>query len=102
MSELVFLFSAEADIQAAYEFYEACQPGKGEVFMRHADAALGRIRVFPEIGPIFHKCYRRLLIHGFPFGIFYTIEGRRIIIAGVVDLRREPRAISQRFRKRNG
>lgn len=35
MSELVFLFSADADIQAAFEFYESYQTGRGEVFMRH-------------------------------------------------------------------
>jgi hypothetical protein len=31
VSELVFLFSADTDIQAAYEFYEAYQEGRGEV-----------------------------------------------------------------------
>ena len=51
MSELVFLFSADADIQTAYEFYEAYQEGRGEVFMRHLDVALGRLRTFPEIAP---------------------------------------------------
>ena len=37
MSELVFLFSVNADIQTGYEFYEAIQSGRGEIFMRHLD-----------------------------------------------------------------
>lgn len=45
MSELVFLFSADADIQTAFEFCEACQAGRGEVFMRYLDAAFGRLRI---------------------------------------------------------
>ncbi len=101
MSELVFLFAADSDIQAAYEFYEAFQAGRGEVFMRHLDVAFARLRMFPEIAPIFHEAYRRLLVRGFPYGIFYTIEGRCIIISGVMDLRQDPNAIRQRLRGRS-
>lgn len=53
MSELVFLFSADVDIQAAYNFYEAVQEGRGEIFMRHLDVAFGQLRTFPEIAPPF-------------------------------------------------
>ena len=49
MSELVFLLIADADIQTAYEFYEACQTGRGEIFMLHLDLAFGRLRTFPEV-----------------------------------------------------
>jgi len=98
VSELVFLFSADADIQSAYEFYEACQPGRGGVFMRHLDATLGRIRSFAEIAPPFHEAYRRMLVHGFPYGVFYVVEGRRIIVAGVMDLRQDPKTIRRRLR----
>lgn len=101
MRELVFLFAADADIQTAYEFYEAYQDGRGEVFMRHLDAAIGRLRTFPEIAPPIHEAHRRLLVHGFPCGVFYTLEGRRIIIAAVMDLRQDPEAIHRRLRGRN-
>ena len=98
MSELVFLFSADTDIQTAYEFYEAYQEGRGEVFMRHLDVAIGRLRAYPELAAPFHETHRRLLVHGFPYGVFYTIEGRRIIIAGVMDLRQDPETIRKRLR----
>jgi hypothetical protein len=81
-SDLVFLFSADADIQKAYGFYEVYQTGKGEVFMRHLDLAFSQLRNFPEIAPVFFERYRRLLVSGFPFGIFYSVEGRRVIIFG--------------------
>ena len=101
MSELVFLFSADADIQTAYEFYEAYQEGRGEVFMRHLDVAFGQLNTFPEIAPVFHEPYRRLLVHGFPYGIFYAIEGRRIIVSSVMDLRQDPDIIRRRLRGRS-
>ena len=65
--------------------------------MRHLDLAFGRLRAFPEIAPVFHEPYRRLLVHGFPYGIFYTIEGKRIIVSGVMDLRQDPNSIRQRL-----
>ena len=101
MSELVFLFSADADIQTAYEFYKAYQEGRGEVFMRHLDVAFGQLNTFPEIAPVFHEPYRRLLVHGFPYGIFYAIEGRRIIVSSVMDLRQDPDIIRRRLRGRS-
>jgi plasmid stabilization system protein ParE len=93
VNELIFVFSADADLQAAYEFYETVQAGQGEVFMRHLDVAFGQLRRFPEIGPFFYGPYRRLLVHGFPYGIFYSLEGGRIIVSGVMDLRQDPAAI---------
>ena len=101
MSELVFLFSADADIQAGFEFYEAFQGGRGEIFMRHLDLAFRQLRTFPEIAPVFYQPYRRLLVHGFPYGIFYMIESRRIIISGVMDLRQNPETIRKRLRGPN-
>jgi len=41
-----------------------------------------------------------LLVHGFPYGVFYTLEGRRIIISGVMDLRKNPEIIRRRLRGR--
>ncbi|HEY5704066.1 MAG TPA: hypothetical protein VIT91_22040 [Chthoniobacterales bacterium] len=101
MGELVFLFSADADIQTAYEFHEAVQAGRGEVFMRHLDVAFGQLRTFPQIAPVFHESYRRLLVHGFPYGIFYSFEGRRVIVSGVMDLRQDPDIIRRRLRGRS-
>ncbi len=97
MSELVFLFSADVDIQTAFEFCEECQVGRGEVFLRHLNLCFGRLRAFPEIAPVFHGSYRRLLVNGFPFGIFYTIEGQRIVVSCVMDLRQNPKIIRRRL-----
>jgi hypothetical protein len=73
MAELVFLLSADIEIQGAYETYQA---GRGIVFMQHLDVAFSHLRRFPEIGPIFHGTYRRLLVPGFPYGIFLHDRGR--------------------------
>src|SRR5271168_3155302 len=55
MSDLVFLLSADIDIQRAFEFYEDCQEGRGKVFLQHLEAAFTSLRSFPEIAPVFHE-----------------------------------------------
>ena len=97
MSEIVFLLSADIDIQKAYEHYEDCQHGRGAVFMRHLDATFTHLRTFPELAPIFHRSYRRLLVPRFPYGIFYTVESGLIIITAVTYLRQDPKAILRRL-----
>jgi len=57
MSEIVFLLSAEIDIQKAYEFYEESDERRGEKFLRHLEAAFISLRTFPEIAPIFYGRY---------------------------------------------
>ena len=65
--------------------------------MRQLDVALGYVRNFPEIAPYFLGFYRRYLIAGFPYGIFYTLEGNRVIITAVMDLRQSPEMIRKRL-----
>jgi hypothetical protein len=40
---------------------------------------------------------RRFLVPNFPFGIFYSVEGHRILISAVLDLRQDPERIRERL-----
>ena len=53
MIGLILLLEADQDIQSAFNRYEEIQPGRGELFMRHLDAALTLLRQQPEIAPVF-------------------------------------------------
>jgi plasmid stabilization system protein ParE len=57
--------------------------------LQHLASACTFLRQFPQMAPQFRGAYRRLLIPGFPFGMFYSIEGSRIIIAAIMDLRQD-------------
>ena len=97
MNELVLLLAADLDVQTAFERYEDYQEGRGAVFLRHLETAFEQLRRFPESGTRFHRSYRRLLVPRFPYGIFYTVEARGIVVTGVIDTRRDPEAIRQRL-----
>ena len=93
--ELVFLLRADIDIQSAFERYDSYQEGRGYIFLRHLDAAFLLLKRFPEIGIQIRHPHRRLLVEGFPYGIFYTIEGGRIIVEAIQDLRQDPDALKR-------
>ena len=102
MTELILLSQADLDVQAAFERYEGYQQGRGEVFMRQLDAALTLLRRHPEAAPVYAGPYRRMLVREFPYGVFYQAQPARIIVAAIMDLRQDPRAIRRKLAGEQG
>jgi hypothetical protein len=80
MIELILLLQADLDIQAAFGRYEDYQQGRGELFMRQLDAALGLLRQHPEIAPVYARPYRRMLYGNSPMG-FSTNHSLRALLS---------------------
>lgn len=97
MISLILLLQADSDIQSAYNRYEEYQSGRGELFLRQVDLALGLLKRQPYAGRIYGGQHRRILVHGFPFGIFYQASPTRIIVVAVVDLRHDPELIRKKL-----
>lgn len=97
MIDLILLLRADLDIQAAFARYEDYQAGRGQVFLRHLDAALTVLRQHPELAPVYEGSYRRMLVRDFPYGIFYQAQPARIIVAAVMDLRQDPQSIRRKL-----
>ena len=97
MADLILLLQADHDIQTAFTRYEEFQAGRGELFMRHLDAALTLLRQHPEIAPVYGGRYRRMLIRDFPYGIFYEVQAQRIVVGAIMDLRQDPETIRHKL-----
>jgi plasmid stabilization system protein ParE len=97
MIDLILLLQAEHDIQTAFNRYEEFQEGRGEVFLRHLDAALTLLRQHPEIAPVYGGRYRRMLIRDFPYGVLYEVQPKRIVVGAIMDLRQDPKTIRQKL-----
>jgi hypothetical protein len=85
------------DVQAAYESFEGHREGKGDEFLsqvRHLEVLLAQN---PEMGFNVGKGIRKLLMPRFDHGVFYSFEGRRIMVAAVLDLRRDPNYVRSRI-----
>jgi|SRR5215211_3256281 len=93
-----FLSGADADLQQIFNRFEDYREGFGVEFMTVIDAYLTRIAVFPEIAPIYFENVRRQVMQRFPYGIFYEPQPTRILVAAILDLRRDEEQILRRLR----
>lgn len=87
---------AEADIDDAYQWYESQRKGLGESFLLCIEESLSRVSRTPLIYSIVYKKIRRVLIHRFPFGIFYIEGEKSITVLAVLHARRNPQTWKER------
>ncbi|MCF6280924.1 MAG: type II toxin-antitoxin system RelE/ParE family toxin [Candidatus Polarisedimenticolaceae bacterium] len=91
IKRIIIRSEAESDIKDAYEWYEAQRKGLGENFLLCIEEALSRASRHPAMYSIVYKGVHRVLIHRFPFGVFF-IEGKESIsVLAVLHARRNPK-----------
>ena len=81
---------ATEDLAKAASWYERQLPGLGHEFLDTTLIFLESISANPHQYPIIHKDLRRALLPRFPFGIYYTVEERFILVYGVLHASRNP------------
>lgn len=82
--------SAKGDVRSAARWYELQRPGLGREFVAEVDAALSRVAENPLQCQVLHRETRRAIVHRFPYGLFYRVEGSTIVVFCVSHLHREP------------
>lgn len=97
MTRVVLRPVARDDVIEAWTWYESQRPGLGGDFLGCVDAALAVIARDPNLATDVGDGIRRALIRRFPYGIFFLIEGERVVVLGVLHQRRNPRAWQQRL-----
>lgn len=89
-SRLVVRPEAEADIEAAYLWYEEQRPGLGEIFLAELRHTLDRVVDNPRLYQEVYPEARRALPRRFPYGIFYLIAGDEVVVLAVTHQARHP------------
>ena len=99
VDEIIWTAGATADLQ---EIYASLDWEKADDLVSRVDASLDLLKAFPERAGRYKKSkVRRLLVgHRNRFGLFYTITGRRIIIAAFVELGGDPEILERLIRQR--
>ncbi len=87
---------AELDMREAYAWYEKQIPGLGSSFLLNVDAALRSVQRMPLQYQTIHREVRRCLMRRFPYGIFYMVEDRRIVVMAVFHAKRDPKSWQER------
>ncbi|MGH7341961.1 MAG: type II toxin-antitoxin system RelE/ParE family toxin, partial [Candidatus Rokuibacteriota bacterium] len=64
---------AQAELAAAFEWYLGRSPAAAGRFLTAVDNAIERIEQSPERYPVIRGRLRRVLLEGFPYGLFYKV-----------------------------
>ena len=87
---------AEADVQAAFDWYEAQAQGLGHEFLRALDVCYATIERWPEAYPVVYREFRRALLRRFPYLVYYRASATVIEVVACVHGKQHPR----RWRRR--
>ncbi len=91
------LKAARKDLKDGYHFYEFQQKGVGKYFLDSLSADIESLKIYAGVHKIFYGKYHRLLSKRFPFAIYYQVMDVTIKVYAVIDCRRDPAWIRQRF-----
>ena len=89
--EVIFRPKAEGHIKEIYDWYELKREGLGEEFLLTFEATIMLIERNPLTFAIKHKKFRCVLTPRFPYGIFYFIDEKTIVVVAVLHLSRNPK-----------
>ena len=90
MKPALFTPEAPADVEEAFEWYEAQRPGLGESFRRALDVAVASIQEHPEAYVVVHRETRRVLLPRFPHGLYYRVVDENIVVVACMHGKRHP------------
>ena len=82
---------AEKHLAEAYTWYEDQRAGLGKEFLLCVDAKMQMVKTNPYLFQVRHKNVRCALVPRFPYGIFYFVDGEKIVVMAVFHLSRDPK-----------
>lgn len=87
---------AEADLDAAFMWYEGQRPGLGSEFLAEVAYTFSQVEDSPERYPVIRGMTRRVLVRRFPYAVFYVLEPELVAVTAVMHGRRDPRRWEER------
>ncbi len=87
---------AQADVAAAYQWYESHRNGLGDAFADEVSRTYAAIDERPEQFPVTLDDIRLALVHRFPYVVYFVILPRHISVIAVIHGHRNPQAWQRR------
>jgi len=87
---IVLTARADAEIDEACDWYEACEPGLEEEFLRFLGKAFDVVAEHPEFRPVRFGSIRRIILKKFPYAVYYRHDGEMILVESVFHEARDP------------
>ena len=87
---------ARADVAEARRWYRQRGVGLDARFIEAVEACVETISEHPELGAIVEPPIRRLLMHGFPYSMFYVLYPSEAVVIACLHGARSPRVWRRR------
>lgn len=97
---IIILAGAESDIQRIYNRLTDFRDGAGDEFTDRLGGVFHQLEAFPESSPLRMPGFRRALVPGHVYGVFYQVETRGVMVHAVADLRQDPSWLERTLRER--
>jgi len=81
---------AEEEFNHTIDYYETIEVGLGYDFALEVNTAIQRSVQLPNAWTTLDDNIRRSLVHRFPYGILYSVEGDELFIIAIMNLHRDP------------
>lgn len=91
-------FEVSQDLLNGYNWYESQNFGAGLRFLEEFESILTMIESNALAGTLVYETNRRILMKNFPYGIFYQVDEKNVLILACIDLRRNPAFVKKRNR----
>lgn len=99
---LVLTPEAESDIAEAAASYEQQRAGLSLQFRAALGKAFAAIEEAPKLHTLVYRNLRRALVRRLPFGVFYIVQPKSVIVVAVLHTARKPRLSRTRLKFRDG
>jgi plasmid stabilization system protein ParE len=81
---------AQAEFDAAFDFYENQKPGLGVAFAARVQEVFDRIGANPQMHAVVFADVRKAVVARFPYCVFYRAEAARVQVIAVFHSSRDP------------
>jgi plasmid stabilization system protein ParE len=87
---------AKRDLRDAKAWYRNISRELSNDFVRRIDEAIALAQERPLAFQLVHRTFRRILVHRFPYALFYHADEMRIVIVAVLHQARDPETLESR------
>jgi len=87
---------AKRDLREAKSWYQNISPDLKRDFVRRIGEAIALAQERPLAFQLVHRTFRRILVHRFPYALFYHAGEDRIVVVAVLHQARDPELLEDR------
>jgi toxin ParE1/3/4 len=87
---------AKRDLREAKRWYRNISRDLANEFVQRIEEAIAMAQQQPLAFQVVHQTFRRILVHRFPYVLFYHPAENRIVIVAVLHQARDPQVLEMR------